>query len=394
MKYLIKARVEVDGIVDKHDIIGAIFGQTEGLLGSDFDLRDLQDKGRIGRIQVDVKVQGSKTSGEISVPSNLDRVETALIAALIESVDRVGPYHARLRVSEIADVRLEKIQKIVERAKDILRTWIRERAIDYREVVKEVAEALKPPEIIEYGPEKLPAGPDVDSSDTIIIVEGRADVLNLLRYGYRNVIALEGAKGAVPKTIIELSKRKKTIAFVDGDHGGELVLRELLRVASVDYVARAPEGKEVEDLTLREISRALKAAVPVKEYLKQERVAQQPKGEARPSTAEAEPSVREEVIAVPEKVLNTIKALNGTLEAVLYNERWEEIKRVPVRDLFDTIKEAEQGSINAVVFDGIITQRLVAMAAEKGVKILIGARMGSLAKRHDGVQILTFNDVV
>jgi len=47
-KYLIKANIAVDGIVDKHDIIGAIFGQTEGLFGEEFDLQVLQGQGQSG----------------------------------------------------------------------------------------------------------------------------------------------------------------------------------------------------------------------------------------------------------------------------------------------------------------------------------------------------------
>ena len=244
---------------------------------------------------------------------------------------------------------------------------------------------------MEYGPERLPAGPDVDRADTIIVVEGRADVLNLLRYGYRNVIALEGAKGTVPKTIVELSKKKKVIAFVDGDHGGELVLKELLRVASVDYVAKAPEGKEVEDLTGKEISKALKSAIPAKEYMKQERIAAK---ETAPQEVKPSVEVREETIVIPEKVLEDIKNLNGTLEAILYDKRWETIKRVPVRDLFDTLKEVESGKVNAVVFDGIVTQRLLTTAAEKGIKLLIGAKIGNISKKHHEVQVLTFSDVL
>ena len=54
-KYLIHARLQAKGIVEKPDVIGAIFGQTEGLLGADMDLRELQRTGRVGRIEVDVK---------------------------------------------------------------------------------------------------------------------------------------------------------------------------------------------------------------------------------------------------------------------------------------------------------------------------------------------------
>ena len=428
MKYLIKAKAVVDGLVNKHDIIGAIFGQTENLFGEEFDLRELQERGRIGRVQVDVRHQGSKTYAEITVPSNLDRVETALIAAMLESVEKVGPYPARIQVYDIIDVRAEKIKKIVERAKEILRIWSLEKTPDLREVLREVSEAVKRGEVISYGPEKLPAGPDVDKSDEIIIVEGRADVINLLRYGYRNVIALEGARGKIPETIIKLAKTKKAIAFVDGDRGGDLILWELLRSADIDYVARAPPGKEVEDLTGKEIARALRNLMPAKEYKeilerkmrgkiekaekpparpeKAEKKEEQPTAaapEAKPPTPPMPPAapqppegveqVEVERIELPAEILETVKSLPGTLEAVLYDKEWKPIQKLSVRELFDALEKAEPGSIYAIVYDGIVTQRILDLAAAKGVKLIIANRLGSIEKRPQGVGILTFSDV-
>ena len=418
MKYLVKAKIEVDGLVNKHDIIGAIFGQTENLFGEEFDLRELQERGRIGRVQVDIKHQGSKTVGEITVPSNLDRVETALIAAMLESVEKVGPYRARIQVYDIIDVRAEKLKKIIERAKEILRIWSLEKTPDLKEVLREISESVKRGEVISYGPEKLPAGPDVDKSDEIIIVEGRADVINLLRYGYRNVIALEGARGKIPETIIKLAKTKKAIAFVDGDHGGDLILWELLRSADIDYVARAPPGKEVEDLTGKEIARALRNLIPAKEYreilerkMRGEKPAkaEEKPAEAKPPAAPPEtpakgPVVEEageakaaqvEVkrIELPENVLEEIKKLNGTLEAVLYDKDWNPIEKVPVREVYNVLEKIEPGKVYAIAYDGIITQRMLDLAAEKGVQLLIANRVGSVDKKPKGVSLLTFSDI-
>ncbi len=389
MKYLIKVKIEVDGIVDKPDVIGAIFGQTEGLLGPDFDLRDLQDKGRIGRIQVDLKTRNSKTIGEVVIPSNLDRIETALIAAMIETIDKVGPYGVRIKVSEIVDLREERVKRIIERAKEILKSWGKERGIDYKAIVQEVSKALKPPEITKYGPEGLPAGPDVDKSDTLIIVEGRADVLNLLRYGYTNVIALEGATGKIPNTIIKLAESKKTIAFVDGDHGGDLILKELLKFAKIDYVARAPPGREVEDLTGKEIEEALANKVPAADYLVKMMAKKKPK-----PAEQVEVKATERLVALPDDVLNAIKGLKGTLESILYNEKWEAVKRVPVRDLVDTLSQAGEKEVYAVVLDGIITPRLVDTASAKGVQVIIGTKMGAVTKRPFNLQLLTFDDIL
>ena len=249
VKYMITARIEVGGLVDKSDIIGAIFGQLEGLLGDELDLRELQRTGRIGRIEITVERSGGRTIGTIKVPSNLDRVETALIAAAMEVVDRVGPYPAKVEVVKLKDVRAEKRKRIIERAKELLKKW-EEEEVETKELIEEVIRSLKAAELIKYGPEGLPAGPDVAKSDTIIVVEGRADVLNLLRHGYRNVIALGGA--TIPKTLIELSKRKTVILFVDGDRGGELIARNAIGVLDVDYIARAPPGREIGRASCRE----------------------------------------------------------------------------------------------------------------------------------------------
>jgi len=375
-KYLIHAEVEIDGIVEKPDVIGAIFGQTEGLLGEELDLRELMKSGRIGRIEVRLESKGGKSRGEVTIPSNLDRVETALIAAAIEIVDRVGPYSAKIRVTRIEDVRSEKRKRIIERAKELLIKWEREEIPEIRELTEEVLKALREAEVIKYGPEGLPAGPDIDKSDTIIVVEGRADVVNLLKHGYRNVIAIEGA--AVPKTVVELSKKKTVVAFVDGDRGGELILKNLLESVDVDYIARAPPGREVEELTGKEIAKCLRNKIPVEEYLEglaKERVRVEERG----------------AVAVPEQVVAAVKELKGTLMARLYNDKWELVTEVPVRDLASVLKEEE--GVYAVVFDGIITQRIVDEAYSKGVAVLIGARVGDATRIPEKMSILSFNEV-
>ncbi|MCC6053819.1 MAG: DNA primase [Thermosphaera sp.] len=396
-KYLIRARIVVDGVVEKHDIIGALFGQTEGLLGSEFDLRILQDKGRVGRIIVNTKTQGNKTIGEILIPSNLDRIETALLAAMIETVDRVGPYDAEVKVQDIQDLRLEKIKLIVERTVEILRGWGKEKTPDLKEVIKNIQEYLKAPEPVSYGPEGLPAGPDVEKNDVVIVVEGRADVINLLRYGYTNVIALGGAR-RVPETIKNLASRKKIILLVDGDHGGDLIIKEVLRTIKVDYVARAPPDREVEDLAGKEVEEALNNAKPVFEYLEealktgekdvQELIQVQKKLHKIPV------EVREaETIQIPSSVLTTAKGLQGTLESILYSQDWSEVKKIPVRDLVNELESIEPGRVYAVLMDGIVTQRLIDTALSKNVKLLIAARIGKIQVKPPELTILTYNEL-
>ncbi len=405
-KYLIKAKIEVNGVVEKHDIIGAIFGQTEGLFGEHFDLRTLQEKGRVGRIIVNTRIQNGKTIGEIIIPSNLDRIETALLIAMIESVERVGPYDAKIKLVDIVDVRLEKIKRIIERAAEILMVWSREKVPDIKEVLKQLQEKTKVPEPIPYGPDNLPAGIGVDKSDTVIVVEGRADVINMLQYGYNNVIALGGAK-KVSNTIKELAKKKKIIAFLDGDHAGDLILKELLREIKVDYIARAPPGKEVEDLTHKEIEESLKKAVPTLEYL--EKLAKSGDKEAQylleiqkkfhKELVKEKPKVVEktvevlETITIPGKVKEDIKSLYGTLEAIIYDKNWEKVKRIPVRDLVTFLNTVDKEEVYAILFDGIITQRLIDVASDKRVKIIVGAKMSKITYKPQDLLILTFNDL-
>ncbi len=389
-KYLIVAQIEVNGVVDKSDIIGALFSQTEGLLGKDMDLRELQIMGRIGRIEIDILEKNGRTRARINIPSNLDRYETALVAALIESVERVGPYPANVKIVEIRDLREEKRNRIVERAKELIKMLEEEVLPDTKEILERLKEDVAKAEIIEYGPERLPAGPDVDKSDNIIIVEGRADVVNLVKHGYRNVIAIEGISQGIPQTIIELSKRKTVTAFVDGDKGGELVLRDLLKVAHVDYVAKAPPGKEVEQLTAKEIARALRNKLSVEEYLAQQKAQEQP--QQQPQQAEQKSEEAKQTLGLPDFLKAKIDEMLGTLEAEVYDDKWTSIKRLAVRELPDFLTSTE-GNIHAILMDGIATQRIVDLAAKRGVRYIIAARIGPITKAPEDMSIISFDEV-
>jgi DNA primase len=264
-KYLIHISLTAEGVVEKPDVVGAIFGQTEGLLGEDLDLRDLQRTGRVGRIDVQISSRKGETTGEILISSSLDRAETAILAASLETIERVGPCVARVAVMSVEDIRVSKRRKIVERAKEILIDRFEDGAIDSEELLNDVRQSMRIEKIGSVGEEKSPAGPNVLESDAIIIVEGRADVLNLLRYGIKNAVAVEGTN--IPKTVIDLCEKKTTTAFFDGDRGGELILRELLQVADIDFVAFSPRGKSVEDMTSKEVIKTLRNKVPI-EYVR------------------------------------------------------------------------------------------------------------------------------
>jgi len=372
-KYVIYAKFEVDGVVEKPDVIGAIFGQTEGLFGPDLDLRELQKGGRVGRIEIEMESKQNKTAGVITIPSSLDRPSTALIAAAIESVERIGPCAAKVVLDRIIDAREEKRKAIIDRARGLLQKWTVEVMPSTDEFVKQVSEAIKPLEVGTYGPEQLSAGPDVSVSSSIIVVEGRADVAALLRSGFRNVIALEGAK--VPETIVKLSKEKEVVAFLDGDRGGDLILKELRQMVDVDFVARAPPGKEVEELTPKEVIKALREKVPIEQL----EIPKKFRGKL------------EEKVVVPASVSEAAAELKGTLEAVIFNEMMEREAKIPVSELAETLQQME--NVHTIVFDGVVTQRLVDVASKKGAKMIIGDRIAEITRRSGSLQLLTFASI-
>ncbi len=374
-KYLIHAKIETNGVAERPDVVGAIFGQTEGLLGDELDLRELLKTGRMGRIKVNISSTQGKSSGTITIPSSLDRVETSIIAAALETIDRVGPCEATIKVERIEDVRDAKRKFIVGRAKEILEL-VEEAAPETQEIAERVKESVRLEEIAEYG--GLPAGPGVRDSDALIIVEGRADVLNLLRAGIRNVIAVEGT--SVPKAVIDLSKNKTATAFLDSDRGGDLILKEMLQVADINFVARPPQNRSVEDLTRKEVIKTLRNKVPLEHALAELRG--KPAPEAAPGAEGEGQEFRE--------LENIIGGLRGTLRARLLDEKFKQIEEVQVRELKERLPKVS--NVKAVVFDGVVTQELADMAAERGVQYVIGMR-SRVEAVPTNVRVLTVDDL-
>jgi DNA primase len=422
-KYIIHAKIKADGVIERPDVIGAIFGQTEGLIGADLDLRELQKSGRIGRLEVNIKSNMGKSMGTIDIPSSLDKVETAVLAASLETIDRIGPCIANIGISKIEDVRSSKRKKVIERAKQIMSEMFDEMLPESQEITDEVRQSLRIEEIMNYGKENIPMGPNVVDSDAIIVVEGRADVLNLLRYGIKNAIAVGGTN--VPQPVTDLCKKKTVTAFTDGDRGGELIIKELLQVADVDFIARAPDGKGVEELVQKEIQKSLRQKIPVEQAFDYYQVSKKRRfaimdatrkkmgGKSEPAVSRevdiepvneepeklpeqnAEPEkkkpVRENVEEAPKEVKHNvfqehISQLNGSLSARMLDEGNNIIHEVPVRDLATVLKDIN-GNITSVVFDGVITQRIVDIASEKGIVNLIGAKVGNLVKTPTSIHI-------
>jgi DNA primase len=370
IKYVIQARFEIDGVVEKPDVIGAVFGQTEGLFGPELDLRELQKTGRIGRIEIDLHSKNDRTTGTITIPTSLDRISTALIAASIESINRVGPCSAKVNLDKIEDIREARRKVIIDRAKEILHKWNIESMPNVDEVYKQISNTMKLGKVEKYGPEELPAGPALEKAKQIIVVEGRADIINLMRCGIQNTVALEGAK--VPESIKKLTKEKEATALLDGDRGGDLILKELMQVTNIRYVGRAPRGKEIEECNCNEITQALDNRVLVREVHKPKR--EKPKME------------------VPDEISKAAKALQGTLEAVLLNDKLKQVERLPVSQLAEKLQQVK--GVDTVVFDGIITQRIVDVAGDKNIKRIVASRVSEAVKPALNVELITFKDAI
>lgn len=451
-KYIVHASIQINGIVDKPDVIGAIFGQTEGLLGAELELRELQRSGRIGRIEVNVETKTGKSKGEIIIPSSLDKAETAIVAAALEIIQRIGPCNAKIKVENIEDVRISKRQLVIERAKELLKTMMDSQMPDSQELADEVAYSVRVMEITEYGKGKLPAGPAIDESDEILVVEGRADVINLLKQGFKNAIAIGGT--GVPPEIADLCKKKTVTLFVDGDRGGDLIIKEMTEVAEVDYITKAPDGKEVEELTKKEIHKALRARVaseqakletqpgqreenesyqggqqqrqqydnrqqysprPPQYQQRQDRPSpHQPQGPRpmqqenrpqaqqqgpRPQMAQQErteaprPAPQKPKVTDAEKknFATMLEDLVGTRGAYVLDEHLNILGKVPVSELASTVKSLDSG-IYAILFDGNVDRELLNTCEKSKVRFLVG--MGNDAKGQDTrVTVLTSDEL-
>ena len=371
VKYHVKLSFEVDGLVERADIIGAIFGQTEGLLGPEMNLNELQRVSKVGRIEVNSKSTANTTAGDALIPMSTDIDTCALIAAGIESIDKVGPFDCSFKLDSIDDVRAAKKDDIVKRAKEIKQRWATKTVSEGESMLKDV-HAGDSGKLTTYGPSKLTCSSGVFDSNWIILVEGRADVINLLRAGYDNSIAIEGAK--IDESIKELCSSKDTIvAFTDGDRAGGFILKELKSVVPIDYDLRADTGIEVEELTPERIDELLS---PIAEEIKSGGVAPTLKSEDDKPIADMAAKIYPD--------------LNETLEAVALDEGQKEIFKVPISEVVS--KLSTQSGIKYLLLDGIITQRLLEGAKNAGIECVIGHRVAKLTN-SDGLTLKTFGDL-
>ena len=371
VKYHVKLSFDVDGLVERADIIGAIFGQTEGLLGPEMNLNELQRVSKVGRIEVNTTSTENTTNGNVLLPMSTDVDTCALISAAIESIDKVGPFDCSFKLDAIDDVRASKKEDIVRRAKEIKQKWSTKSVSEGDTMLKDVHESIAG-KVTTYGPNKLPCSTGVFDSPWIILVEGRADILNLLRAGFDNALAMNGA--TIDESIKEICKsKKKIVAFLDGDRAGGFILKELKSVVNVDVELRADSGIEVEELTPQRVA----------DILNDTKIKMQKLGTS-PAT------MNEDDKSLADVISKIYPDLNETLESVALDDKDNQLFKIPISELVD--KLSTQTGVKCLILDGIITQRLLDNAKTSGIGCIVGHRAAKLSNLGD-VKIKTFTEL-
>jgi len=282
----------------------------------------------------------------------------------VETVSRVGPCEAEVKLIEIRDVRETKRKKIIERATELLKEWD-QKSLEPSEIEEKIETDIKLGEIASWGPENLPAGPEVDSDPDLIIVEGRADVLNLLRIGVKNAIAVQGTQ--VPKSIIELSNSKNSVtAFLDGDRGGTIILNELIQLIKLDYIARAPEGYEVEELTRKQLIKALQNKKPAHMIEEQENEILT-KEDKTPIDPQLQRILKKLKLKNQSIIIDAIKNVEPG-HSVGFDKNLKKLFDFPVGELFGKVQEYKQTQF--LIIDGILTKRLLTILLKMKIKFV------------------------
>jgi len=371
VKYHVKLSFDVDGLVERADIIGAIFGQTEGLLGPEMNLNELQRVSKVGRIEVTTTSTENTTNGNVLLPMSTDVDTCALISAAIESIDKVGPFDCSFKLDAIDDVRASKKEDIVRRAKEIKQKWSTKSVSEGDTMLKDVHESIAG-KVTTYGPNKLPCSTGVFDSLWIILVEGRADILNLLRAGFDNALAINGA--TIDESIKEMCKsKKKIVAFLDGDRAGGMILQELKSVVNVDIELRADSGVEVEELTPQRVADILNDT-----NIEMKKLGTSP------------PTINEDDKSLATVISKIYPDLNETLESVALDDKDNQLFKIPISELVN--KLSTQTGVKCLILDGIITQRLLDNAKTSGIGCIVGHRAAKLSNLGD-VKIKTFTEL-
>jgi len=383
-KYVIHATIRVDGTVARKDVVGAIFGQTEGLLGEGLQLRKLQRTGRIGHVDVNLNNNKGRVQGQIEVSSSLDQVSTAVIGAALETIDRIGPCKAVIKVKEIENIRSAKRDHVIDRAKQLLLGIVNSATGESKNILDEVRAVLTLDTEVEIS--EMTAGPNVRESEAIIIVEGRNDVRNLLKFGIKNAIATMGS-GIKPELIELASKKKVVTAFLDGDRGGKLLLLEISGSLgkSLTHVAFAPQSREVEHLEGKVITKCLNQKEIATKAVSRTQTEVQKDDDA--SVGKGRPSLE-----APDEIREWSSFFDGLKrnQAVIVLEDGKGSDPISAKNL-ETALGSSEGA-KGLIFSGKISDRIFELAAGAGINVVVGKSIGHESLKM-GVQAYSSSDL-
>ena len=383
-KYVIHATIGVDGTVARKDVVGAIFGQTEGLLGEGLQLRKLQRTGRIGHVDVNLNNHKGRVQGAIEVSSSIDQVSTAVIGAALETIDRIGPCKAVIKVKQIENIRSAKRDHVIDRAKQLLLEIVNSASGESKNILDEVKAVLTLDTEVEF--EEMTAGPNVKNSDSIIIVEGRNDVRNLLKFGIKNAIATMGS-GIKPELAALASKKKTVTAFLDGDRGGKLLLMEISGTLgkSLTHVAFAPQSREVEHLEGKVVTKCLgqkeaatKAVSRIQTEIQKDDDKAVGKGKAS--------------LEAPDEIKGWAPMMDGLKanHAVIVLSDGSGSDPVGAKALEAALGDSD--GAQGLVFSGKVTDRIHELASGAGINVVVGKTVGAQSLKL-GVQAYSVKDL-
>ena len=383
-KYVIHATIRVDGTVARKDVVGAIFGQTEGLLGEGLQLRKLQRTGRIGHVDVNLNNHKGRVQGSIEVSSSIDQVSTAVIGAALETIDRIGPCKAVIKVKQIENIRSAKRDHVIARAKQLLLEIVNSATGESKNILDEVKAVLTLDTEVDF--EEMTAGPNVKNSDSIIIVEGRNDVRNLLKFGIKNAIATMGS-GIKPELADLASKKKTVTAFLDGDRGGKLLLMEISGTLgkSLTHVAFAPQSREVEHLEGKVVTKCLgqkevatKAVARIQTEI--QKAADKAVGKGKAS------------LEAPDEIKGWAPMMDGLKanHAVIVLSDGTGSDPVGAKALEAALGDSD--GAQGLVFSGKVTDRIHELASGAGINVVVGKTVGAQSLKL-GVQAYSVKDL-
>ena len=383
-KYVIHATIRAEGTVARKDVIGAIFGQTEGLLGEGLQLRKLQQTARIGHVDVNLNNNKGRSQGRIALPSSLDQVSTAVIGAALETIDRVGNSKATMKVTEIENIQSAKRDHIIDRAKELLLAIVNSGTDESRNIIDEVKAVLTLDTEVEFA--EMTAGPNAQASDSLIIVEGRNDVRNLLKYGIKTAIATMGS-GIKPELVKLAASKKVVTAFMDGDRGGRLLLLEIEGKLgkSLTHVALAPRSREVEHLEGKVVTKCLNQKETASRIVSRIKTEEAKSDDASVGKGNAS-------LEAPDEVKNWSPFLDGLKrnQAVIVLDDGSGSDPISPKNLEEALNNSD--GAQGIVFSGKVSNRIFELAAGAGISNVVGKTVGPESLKL-GVQAYSASDL-